>query len=93
MYDERQMASHYQKLKKIMTEKKPNPQVVSQLLDLEFKARRHFIETVKGSLQHRIDSILSAYPCFSSPVHVRPLYDIYGIDFCYLELWGQSFKS
>lgn len=70
---EKQMATHYETLKSKMEEKKPNQLVISQLLDLEFKAHQNYIEAVKGTIQHRIETVLHAYPCFSSPVNVRHL--------------------
>lgn len=48
-----------------------NKKDVSQLLDLEFQARRAFIDPDAIKEQDRPNKILQAYPCFRELDHVR----------------------
>lgn len=43
---------------------KPNQDAVSQILDLEFQARRAFIDSNTMKEEERPTKILDAYPCF-----------------------------
>jgi len=43
---------------------KPNQDAVSQILDLEFQARRAFIDSDALKEEDRPTKILDAYPCF-----------------------------
>ncbi|XP_076864792.1 uncharacterized protein LOC143516826 isoform X2 [Brachyhypopomus gauderio] len=49
---------------------KPNKEAVAQLLDLEFDARRAFINSDTVKDQDRPAIILQAYPCFKEVDHV-----------------------
>jgi hypothetical protein len=53
------------------TKVRPNQKDVSQLLDLEFQARRAFIDS-NAKEQDRPTKIIQAYPCFLSLVNTRP---------------------
>nr|XP_024654401.1 uncharacterized protein LOC112430387 [Maylandia zebra]XP_024657852.1 uncharacterized protein LOC112429961 [Maylandia zebra] len=48
---------------------KPNQEDVSQLLDLEFEARRSFIDSDTMKEENRACLILDAYPCFKELHH------------------------
>ena len=52
------------------TKARPNKKDVSQLLDLEFQARRAFIDSDVSKEQDRLTKILQAYPCFRELDHV-----------------------
>ncbi|XP_056292489.1 uncharacterized protein LOC130207799 isoform X2 [Pseudoliparis swirei] len=52
------------------TKAKPNKKDVSQLLDLEFQARRLFIDSDVIKEQDRHTRILEAYPCFRELDHL-----------------------
>lgn len=52
------------------TKARPNQKDVSQLLDLEFQARRAFIDSDATKEQDRPIKILQAYPCFRELDHV-----------------------
>ncbi|XP_029966657.1 uncharacterized protein LOC115402283 [Salarias fasciatus] len=64
------MAKHYKTLQALYKKKKPNHESVSQLLDLEFPARRAFIDSDAISEENRPGQILEAYPCFKEIGHV-----------------------
>uniref|UniRef100_A0A3B4E8C9 Uncharacterized protein n=1 Tax=Pygocentrus nattereri TaxID=42514 RepID=A0A3B4E8C9_PYGNA len=49
---------------------KPNKEAVAQLLDLEYDARRAFINSDTLRDQDRPANILQAYPCFKEVDHV-----------------------
>lgn len=51
------------------TKARPNQKDVSQLLDLEFQARRAFIDSDATKEQDRPIKILQAYPCFRELDH------------------------
>lgn len=52
------------------TNAKPNKKDVAQILDLEFKARRAFIDSDATKEEDRAEKIMDAYPCFKDPHHV-----------------------
>ena len=64
------MAKHYRTLQALYKKKNPNHESVSQLLDLEFKARRAFIDSDSIREEDRYDKIIEAYPCFKVIGHV-----------------------
>ncbi|XP_055779737.1 uncharacterized protein LOC129855759 [Salvelinus fontinalis] len=62
---------HYKTLQGMYkTKARPNQKDVSQLLDLEFQARRAFIDSDATKEQDRPTKILQAYPCFRELDHV-----------------------
>ncbi|CAM4598803.1 unnamed protein product [Leuciscus chuanchicus] len=63
-------ARHYHTLQEIYKRPKPNKEAVAQLLDLEFDARRAFINSDCFKDQDRPSKILQAYPCFRELHHV-----------------------
>ncbi|KAK7150817.1 hypothetical protein R3I93_011927 [Phoxinus phoxinus] len=63
-------ARHYHTLQEIYKRPKPNKEAVAQLLDLEFDARRAFINSDCFKDQDRASKILQAYPCFRELHHV-----------------------
>ncbi|XP_026114434.1 uncharacterized protein LOC113092877 isoform X2 [Carassius auratus] len=63
-------ARHYHTLQEIYKRSKPNKEAVAQLLDLEFDARRAFINSDCFKDQDRPSKILQAYPCFRELQHV-----------------------
>ncbi|XP_056594473.1 uncharacterized protein LOC130413359 [Triplophysa dalaica] len=63
-------ARHYHTLQEIYKRPKPNREAVAQLLDLEFDARRAFINSDCFKDQDRASKILQAYPCFRELHHV-----------------------
>ncbi|XP_066533784.1 uncharacterized protein [Hoplias malabaricus] len=63
-------ARHYRTLQELYKRPKPNKEAVSQLLDLEFDARRAFINSDTLRDQDRPANILQAYPCFKELDHV-----------------------
>ncbi|KAK9977288.1 hypothetical protein ABG768_019109 [Culter alburnus] len=63
-------ARHYHTLQEIYKRPKPNKEAVAQLLDLEFDARRAFINSDCFKEQDRPSKILQAYPCFRELHHV-----------------------
>uniref|UniRef100_A0A1A7XTZ6 Si:dkey-174c13.2 n=1 Tax=Iconisemion striatum TaxID=60296 RepID=A0A1A7XTZ6_9TELE len=68
--DSRQIqARHYKTLQEMCKKPKPNQQDVSQLLDLEFEARRAFIDSDSMKEENRVSIILEAYPCFKELHH------------------------
>lgn len=52
------------------TNSKPNKSDVAQILDLEFEARRAFIDSDATKEEDRAVKIMNAYPCFQDPQHV-----------------------
>ncbi|XP_051519172.1 uncharacterized protein LOC127420714 isoform X2 [Myxocyprinus asiaticus] len=64
------MAKHYRTLQALCKKKNPNHESVSQLLDLEFAARRAFIDSDSVREEDRYEKILEAYPCFKDIGHV-----------------------
>ncbi|XP_078143695.1 uncharacterized protein LOC144542119 [Centroberyx gerrardi] len=56
-------ARHY-KTQEMYRKQKPNQDAVSQLIDLEFEARRTFIDSDALKEEDRPTKILDAYPCF-----------------------------
>ncbi|KAF5887995.1 Myosin heavy chain, fast skeletal muscle, partial [Clarias magur] len=63
-------ARQYKTLQKMYKAKnRPNKKDVSQLLDLEFQARRSFIDSESLKEQDRPGKILQAYPCFRELDH------------------------
>ncbi|CAI5670036.1 unnamed protein product [Oreochromis niloticus] len=63
-------AKHYKTLQTLFKRKNPNHQDVSQLLDLEFSARRAFIDSNTIREEDRHKKVLEAYPCFKDIGHV-----------------------
>ncbi|XP_042357361.1 uncharacterized protein LOC121954098 isoform X2 [Plectropomus leopardus] len=64
------LAKHYKTLQTMCKRKNPNHQDVAHLLDLEFGARRAFIDLNTVREEDRHDKILAAYPCFKDIGHV-----------------------
>lgn len=64
------LAKHYKALQTLYKRKNPNHQGVSHLLDLEFVARRAFIDSNTVREEDRHEKVLEAYPCFKDIVHV-----------------------
>nr|XP_040043999.1 uncharacterized protein LOC120826103 [Gasterosteus aculeatus aculeatus] len=64
------MAKHYRTLQSLCKKKTPNHESFSQLLDLEFSARRAFIGSDSFREEDRHKKILEAYPCFKDIGHV-----------------------
>lgn len=64
------LAKHYKTLQTLFKRKNPNQQDVSQLLDLEFSARRAFIDSNTIREEDRHKKVLEAYPCFKDIGHV-----------------------
>ncbi|XP_061747844.1 uncharacterized protein LOC133546043 [Nerophis ophidion] len=64
------LAKHYKALQALFKRKNPNYQDVSHLLDLEFAARRLFIDSDTIREEDRPEKILEAYPCFKDIGHV-----------------------
>jgi len=64
------MAKHYRTLQILCKKKNPNHESVSQLLDLEFAARRAFIDSDTVREEDRHKKILEVYPCFNDIGHV-----------------------
>ncbi|KAL4006467.1 hypothetical protein ACER0C_000319 [Sarotherodon galilaeus] len=62
-------ARHYKTLQEMCKKAKPNQEDVSQLLDLEFEARRAFIDSDTMKEENRAHLILDAYPCFKELHH------------------------
>ena len=58
------MAKHYRTLQALYKKKNPNHEAVSQLLDLEFKARRAIIDLDSIREEDRYNNVIEAYPCF-----------------------------
>lgn len=63
-------ARHYKTLQEMFKKTKPNKDAVSQILDLEFEARRAFIDSDAMKEEDRPTKILNAYPCFKDLHHV-----------------------
>ncbi|XP_037553273.1 uncharacterized protein LOC119429792, partial [Nematolebias whitei] len=63
-------AKHYRTLQSLYKKKNPNHQDVSHLLDLEFQARRAFIDSHSFREEDRHNKIIEAYPCFKDIGHV-----------------------
>ena len=73
MEDSREaQARHYRTLQEMYKKPKPNQHAVSQLIDLEFEARRDFIDSDDTVKEDRPRKILDAYPCFKDLKHVSP---------------------
>ncbi|CAJ1086727.1 uncharacterized protein LOC127420714 isoform X1 [Xyrichtys novacula] len=64
------MAKHYKTLQALFKKKNPNNEAVSQLLDLEFKARRAIIDLDSTLEENRYYNVIEAYPCFKVIGHV-----------------------
>ncbi|CAL8348899.1 unnamed protein product [Boreogadus saida] len=64
------LAKHYKTLQTLYKRKNPNHQDVSHLLDLEFVARRAFIDSNTIREEDRHEKVLDAYPCFKDVGHV-----------------------
>lgn len=69
-YSPATMAKHYETLRTLYKRKNPNHQDVSHLLDLEFVARRAFIDSNTIREEDRHKKVLEAYPCFKDVGHV-----------------------
>lgn len=68
-------ARHYKVLQELYKSRpRPNKKDVAQLLDLEFQARRAFIDSDAMKDQDRPTKILQAYPCFREVDHVIKLF-------------------
>lgn len=61
---------HYKALQEMCKKPRPNQEDVSQLLDLEFNARRAFIDSDTLKEEDRAHKILDAYACFKEIHHV-----------------------
>uniref|UniRef100_A0A3Q2R0T5 Si:ch211-208g1.1 n=1 Tax=Fundulus heteroclitus TaxID=8078 RepID=A0A3Q2R0T5_FUNHE len=61
---------HYKTLQSMYKKRNPNHQDVSHLLNLEFQARRAFIDSETIREEDRPKKILEAYPCFKDIAHV-----------------------
>ncbi|KAL6469075.1 hypothetical protein MHYP_G00225990 [Metynnis hypsauchen] len=72
-------ARHYHTLQEMLKRLKPNKEAVAQLLDLEFDARRAFINSDTLRDQDRPANILQAYPCFKEVDHASKCYGLRGI--------------
>ncbi|KAK5866170.1 hypothetical protein PBY51_020380 [Eleginops maclovinus] len=85
MDSEKTQARHYRTLQTMFESKKPNKAAVSQLLNLEFPARRKFIDSDTIREQQRPGKILEAYPCFRDLDHImdefRRIVETDNIDF------------
>nr|XP_046238910.1 uncharacterized protein LOC124055921 isoform X1 [Scatophagus argus] len=68
-YSPATMAKHYETLQTLYKRKNPNHQDVSHLLDLEFVARRAFIDSNTIREEDRHKKVLEAYPCFKDVGH------------------------
>uniref|UniRef100_A0AAV2LU40 Uncharacterized protein n=1 Tax=Knipowitschia caucasica TaxID=637954 RepID=A0AAV2LU40_KNICA len=64
------LAKHYKTLQTLFQKKNPNPETISHLLDLEFTARRAFMDSNTVPEESRHIVILDAYPCFKNIEHV-----------------------
>lgn len=66
-------ARHYKTLSKMYNKPnaKPNQSNVAQMLDLEFQARRAFIDSDATREEDRATRIFEAYPCFKDTRNVR----------------------
>ncbi|XP_028297235.1 uncharacterized protein LOC114459069, partial [Gouania willdenowi] len=64
------LVRHYKTLQTLYKRKNPNHQDVSHLLDLEFVARRAFIDSNTVREEDRPKKVLEAYPCFKDIGHV-----------------------
>ncbi|CAL8363056.1 unnamed protein product [Arctogadus glacialis] len=64
-------ARHYQTLQTMYSKpkSKPNGSDVAQILDLEFEARRAFIDSDATKEEDKAAKIMDAYPCFRDPRH------------------------
>ncbi|XP_062420085.1 uncharacterized protein LOC119230113 isoform X1 [Pungitius pungitius] len=69
-YSPATLAKHYKTLQTLYKRKNPNHQDVSHLLDLEFVARRAFIDSNTIREEERHQKVLEAYPCFKDVGHV-----------------------
>lgn len=58
------MAKHYKTLQTLYKRTNLNHQDVSHLLDLEFVARRAFIDSNTVREKDRREKVLEEYPCF-----------------------------
>uniref|UniRef100_A0A0F8AIX2 Uncharacterized protein n=2 Tax=Larimichthys crocea TaxID=215358 RepID=A0A0F8AIX2_LARCR len=63
-------ARHYETLQEMYKKPKPNQDAVCQILDLEFQARRAFIDSDILKEEDRLAKIFEAYPCFKELHHV-----------------------
>ena len=69
-YSAATLAKHYKTLQSLYKRKNPNHQDVAHLLDMEFRARRAFIDSNAMREEDRAEKILEAYPCFKDIGHV-----------------------
>lgn len=67
-------ARPYKTLPEMFKKTKPNKDAVHQILDLEFEARRAFIDSDAMKEEDRPTKILDAYPCFKDLHHVSIIY-------------------
>uniref|UniRef100_A0A3Q3EFS4 Si:ch211-208g1.1 n=1 Tax=Labrus bergylta TaxID=56723 RepID=A0A3Q3EFS4_9LABR len=64
-------ARHYKVLQELYKSRaRPNKKDVAQLLDLEYQARRAYIDSDVMKEQDRPTKILQAYPCFREVDHI-----------------------
>ncbi|TKS65195.1 hypothetical protein D9C73_028259 [Collichthys lucidus] len=63
-------ARHYKTVQEMYKKPKPNQDAVCQILDLEFQARRAFIDSAILKEENRLAKIFEAYPCFRELHHV-----------------------
>lgn len=76
-------ARHYKTLSNMYKKpnSKPNQSSVAQILDLEFKARRAFIDSDATREEDRAAKIFEAYPCFKDTQNVS-LISLTGTPLC-----------
>ncbi|TKS65151.1 hypothetical protein D9C73_028325 [Collichthys lucidus] len=63
-------ARHYKTVQEMYKKPKPNQDAVCQILDLEFQARRAFIDSAILKEENRLAKIFEAYPCFRELHHI-----------------------
>ena len=64
-------ARHYKTLQDMWKKPRPNQKDVSQLLELEFEARRAFVDSLDNlNEEDKPAKVLEAYPCFKELRHV-----------------------
>lgn len=71
-------ARHYETLQEMYKKPKPNQDAVCQILDLEFQARRAFIDSDILKEEDRLAKIFEAYPCFKELHHVSEALAVFG---------------
>lgn len=72
-------ARHYKTVQEMYKKPKPNQDAVCQILDLEFQARRAFIDSAILKEENRLAKIFEAYPCFRELHHVSEALVVFGL--------------